>query len=107
MLVKAHLAGKSKDDGISMLLSKQSEYINFGLSAPDERAHLAGKSKDDGISMLLSKQSEYINFGLSAPDERARKKCAAERPAILSNQQGSIQTFSFSGHLCKSQFVIR
>ena len=69
------------------------------------------RRQDDGKLMILSKQSESTKVGLAAPDERARKNncCAAKRPAILSNQRdilsnqrGSFQTFSYSGHLCKS-----
>ena len=57
--------------------------------------------QDDGISMMLSKQSESTKVGLSADDKRARENNggAAERPATLSNQRGSFQTFSESGHL--------
>ena len=51
--------------------------------------------QDDGISMILSKQSESTMVGLSAHDERARDNNvgAGERPAFLSNQRGSFETF--------------
>ena len=51
--------------------------------------------------MMLSKQSESTKVGLSAHDKRARENNsgAVERQAILSNQRGSFQTVSESGHL--------
>ena len=61
--------------------------------------------QDDVISMMLSKQSESTKVGLSAHadsllnEHEKNNGSTAERQAILSNQRGSFQTFSESGHL--------
>ena len=51
------------------------------------------------------------SFGWLADDAsaRVRKKIGgvAERPAIHSKKRGSFQTFSESGHVCKSQLVLK